>query len=799
MLNGLRRLKYKIINAIVESVTQNSVAEVDDGIDTNEDFKKLCRKVAADSCVLLKNDNILPIKNEKVSLFGRCQTNYFYVGYGSGGDVKAPYKVSLLEGLKNNNFNLNEELVDVYEKWCKKNPPYDGYWGAWPMCYDEMPLKEQDVIKYSKESDVALYVIGRSSGEDRENKLIKGSLYLTKTEEQNLSLISKHFNKVVVLINAGCVIDMSFVEKLNIGAVMYVWQGGQESGNGIADVLNGTVNPSGKLSNTIAPIIDYPSTKNFGDKVFNNYEEDIYVGYRAFETFNSLKDKVIYPFGYGLSYTKFEFKNVNASYENGVKITLDVKNIGDYSGKEVVQLYLGAPNGRLGKPSRVLVSYKKTKLLNKDEIDNLELYVDKASLASFDDSGVTGHKDCYVIEEGEYKFYLGTDVRSAKEVFSVNLEEEVIKQVEEVCPPNEEFNRLVNKNGQMSYEKVPTRIVSLKEKILNRLPKTYEYTGDLGYKLIDVKEGKITLEQFVAQLNDDELETLTRGGLEGMYSPRGIAGNAGVFGATSDSLLEKGIPSVCTNDGPSGIRLQAHSTLLPIGVGLACTFDDELVEELLYNIGLEMVERKSHVLLAPGMNIHRNPLCGRNFEYFSEDPYLTGKIGAAYIRGVQKTGIFATPKHFCCNNQETARLVHDSRVSTRALREIYWKGFEIALKEANPVCLMMSYNKVNGVYSYYNYDLGTTLLHDEWNYQGVIMTDWWMRDGQSPDFENVTNQAYRVRAQVDVFMPGSARVGKLKGKSDGSVIASLNAQNGLTRGELQRSAMNVLRVCLKLL
>ena len=592
---------------------------------------------------------------------------------------------------------------------------------------------------------------------------------------------------------------MSFVNKYKIGAVMYVWQGGQESGNGIADVLNGTVNPSGKLSNTIAPILDYPSTKNFGDKVFNNYEEDIYVGYRAFETFNCLKDKVIYPFGYGLSYTSFEIINKNVLFDDDIKFEVEVKNIGKVDGKETIQLYLEAPNGKLGKASRILLSFKKTKLLKPNESEILVLTVNKEDLASFDDSGVTGHKNSFVLENGTYKFYLGNSVRHTNLVYEKDFDFEVSKTVEEICPPEIPFKRLVNKDGEMSYEDTPIRSINLKNKIIDRLPKTYEYTGDLGYKLIDVKNGVISLEQFVAQLTDDELETITRGGLEGMYSPRGVAGNAGVFGATSDSLLEKGIPAICTNDGPSGIRLQAHSTLLPIGIALACTFDEELVEELLFNLSKEMVERKSHVLLAPGMNIHRNPLCGRNFEYLSEDPNLSGKIGAAYIKGVQKTGIFATPKHFCCNNQETARLVHDSRVSCRALREIYWKGFEIAIKEAKPQCLMMSYNKINGVYSYYNYDLGTSLLRDEWNYEGVVITDWWIIDGISPDFESVTNQAYRVRAQVDVFMPGSARVGKLYGKSDGSIIASLNKENGLTRGELQRSAMNVLRTCLKLL
>lgn len=273
--------------------------------------------------------------------------------------------------------------------------------------------------------------------------------------------------------------------------------------------------------------------------------------------------------------------------------------------------------------------------------------------------------------------------------------------------------------------------------------------------------------------------------------PLGVPGNAGAFGGVLASLRAKGVPPVTTTDGPSGIRLYSCCSLLPIGTLLACTFDTALVEEIYALLGQEMRERGSDVLLGPGMNIHRNPLCGRNFEYFSEDPYLTGKIAAACVRGVQSAGVSACPKHFACNNQEFRRNRNDSRVSERALREIYLKGFEICIKEASPKTIMTSYNKINSVYAHYNYDLCTTILRGEWGYRGLVMTDWWMRPQHSPEFPQMRDNAYRVRAQVDVLMPGGSRTGKRK--SDGTLLKTYGKPEGITLGEMQRSAKNVLR------
>ena len=315
-------------------------------------------------------------------------------------------------------------------------------------------------------------------------------------------------------------------------------------------------------------------------------------------------------------------------------------------------------------------------------------------------------------------------------------------------------------------------------------------TGDRGYRLDDVKAGKVTLDAFVAQLAPTELEAVSRGAYI-MNSPLGAPGNAGVFGGVLPSLRKKGVAPVTTTDGPSGIRLQSSCSLLPIGTLLACTFDEALIREVYEAEGREMRAKGSDVLLAPGMNIHRNPLCGRNFEYYSEDPFLTGKIAAAAVQGLQQTGVSACPKHFACNNQEYCRNTNDSRLSERALREIYLKGFEICVKEAKPQNIMTSYNKVNGVWCHYQYELCTAILRGEWGYEGCVMTDWWMQPAKSPEFPALRDQAYRVRAQVDVFMPGGGRVRRKK--SDGTLLKVYGKPEGITLGELQRGAKNVLR------
>lgn len=791
-----------VVNAVTDSVAQTK-AGAGSGESSSEELRSLCRKVGAEGIVLLKNEgNVLPLSKERVvSVFGRVQKNWFYVGYGSGGDVNAPYKISLLDGLRlNKGITVNEELAEIYEAWCAKNVPDEGFWGNWPMCYEEMPISKKTVQKAAEKSDTAIVAIGRAAGEDRENTLTEGSYYLTAEERSLLSKVCSAFRKTVVVLDCGSIMDMSWVNEFSVSALLYVWQDGMESGNCVADVLSGDVTPSGKLADTIAEKYScYPSARFFGGRKFNNYTEDIYVGYRYFETFK--KDRVLFPFGFGLSYTRFEARVTRVTRSDRIfNLWADITNIGERSGKYVGELYLSAPQGVLGKPSRVLVAYEKTKALEPGETQKLKLSFNLADFASYDDSGRTGNEFCYVLEKGEYKLFFGADVRSAAEIKSFTLGRTVItERLSQVSAPDPKkpFDRLkaaADEGGNIKavLERAPAMKASLKKRILENLPQTLEFTGDKGYKLEDVKNGKVTLEDFTAQLSFDELEAITRGGYI-MNNPLGAKGNAGVMGGVLPSLREKGVPPVTTTDGPSGIRLAATCSLLPNGAALACSFNKELVKELFSEFAKEMLARGSDIILAPGMNIHRNPLCGRNFEYFSEDPLLSGLTAAAVVSGVQENGLSACPKHFACNNQETNRTHNDSRVSERALREIYLKGFEFCVKTAKPKNIMTSYNLINGVWSHYNYDLVTTVLRKEWGYEGNVMTDWWMQKDESHEFPGITDQGYRIRAGVDVLMPGGARVGKRK--PDGTLKKSV--KNGLTLGEIQDCAMHVLKMAME--
>lgn len=804
----IRQKFENTVQKIIDSVNGNGVMQEEFTADGEkkvfEPMPPVALKASEESIVLLKNNNsVLPLKKEEtVAVFGRCQIDYFYVGYGSGGDVNAPYQINLIDGLKGCDVNIYNPLRELYEGWCSSNPVNHGFWGHWPMCYPEMELEERVVKSAGDNSDSAIVVIGRAAGEDRENKLEKGSYYLTDTEIKMLDLVTKHFEKVTVIMNCGNIIDMGWTEKYGdrISAVVYAWQCGMESGNALANVLTGRVSPGGKLPCTIAKSYeDYPSARDFGGNDYNNYTEDIFVGYRYFETF--CRDKVLYPFGYGLSYTDFQITPV--SFENDGKaftVTAEVKNIGGVKGKEALQLYVSAPQGKLSKASRSLVAFEKTRELEPNESEKITFNFSLYDIASFDDEGKTGNRFAYVIEGGEYTFYVGSSVRTDIVAGKAQLEEAVIEQLEEICGVKDSFEKItVDVKGNtpvISTEKVKTSRPYLKDRILKNMPAEIGFKGDRGYKLSDVAEGKITLDDFISQLNSRELEALTRG--QGMMnSCYGVSGNAGAFGGIIDSLRDKGIPALITTDGPAGIRIKKYTSLIPCGTALAATFNCDLVKELTSVMGAEMVERGSDILLAPGMNIQRNVLCGRNFEYFSEDPVVSGKMGAAYVKGIQSNGVSACPKHFACNNQEVRRTKNDSRLSQRALREIYLKGFEICVKESKPLNIMTSYNKINGVWSHYNYDLVTTVLRGEWGYNGCVMTDWWMQSSKSPEFPNIKDNAYRVRAQVDVLMPGGTHTAK-RYKSDGTLLKTLGAKDGITRAELERAAGNVLKTVLKL-
>lgn len=760
---------------------------------------ELLRSVAAEGSVLLKNDGTLPLKQgSRVSLFGRVQNDWFFTGYGSGGDVNKPYAVNLIDGVRNcENLKLNENLADKYISWCQANPIDHGVWGHWPRFYPEMPISLEDVKKAKEVSDCAVMVVGRSSGEDRENALEKGSYYITDEEKALLDKITAEFDKVILLLNIGCVMDMSWAAQYadKLSAILLLWQGGMESGNAAADLLCGKVSPSGKLTATFAKKYeDFPSAKDFGGKNFNNYTEDIYVGYRYFETF--CPEKVLYPFGFGLTYGKFKTELVEGKEnEESFEFICKVTNEGEYPSKYAPQIYIEKPCGVLGNPYRELGAFAKTNVLSKGESQVLTLKVKKSDLASYDESGKTSYKSAYVIEKGEYGFALGDNVREAVRVYTYTAEENIlVEQFTQAGAPRESFNIISAKKDDGKYiafeQEVNKKQYDLKKIISDNLPVDIPMTGDKGYKLIDVKNGKVSMESFVAQLELKELEAITRGHYI-MNSPLGAPGNAGCFGGVLPSLRDKGIPAVTTTDGPSGLRLSACCSLMPIGTLLASTFDEKLIEKLMAKESMEMADKGSDVILAPGMNIHRNPLCGRNFEYFSEDPYLCGKIAAAYVRGIQSADRSACPKHFACNNQEYNRNGNDSRISERALRQIYLKGFEICVKEAQPKNIMTSYNLINGVWGHYNYELCTMILRNEWGYKGNVMTDWWMRKSKSQEFPQMSDQAYRVRAQVDLFMPGGKRVCLIK-RPDGTLLKTYGKNEGITLGEMQRSAMNIL-------
>ncbi|OAB27038.1 beta-glucosidase [Paenibacillus macquariensis subsp. defensor] len=782
-----------------------------------EGFAEFSRKVAAEGAVLLRNEGqVLPIlKKESVSVFGRTQVNYYRSGTGSGGSVHVSHTTNLLDGLRSKkDITINEELAAVYEQWIEQNPFNNGGggWAAEPWHQKEMGLTDELVSEARNKSDKAIVVIGRTAGEDQDNANESGSYQLTAEEVEMLKKVTTYFEKTVVVLNVSNIIDMSWVNDESyvhpITSVIYSWHGGMEGGNAIADVLVGEVTPSGKLTDTIAySIEDYPSTQNYGNEFKNVYQEDIYLGYRFFETFRP--GKVQFEFGYGLSYTQFEIKSEEATLttkdgEEYVEIVIAVTNIGTtYAGKEVVQVYYEAPQGKLGQPAKVLAAFVKSKELQAGESQHLTVSFPVHSMASYDDAGVTGHPSAYVLEEGTYRLYVGTSVRHVEEIgiqgqngYVVETLQ-VVEQLQEAMAPTEDFTRMKpgarNEDGsyELIFAEVPKRKVSMAERIEHNLPQILEQTGNLGYKLRDVHEGKVSMEAFIAQLNDQDLAVIVRG--EGMSSPLVTPGTASAFGGVSDSLLDYGIPVACTADGPSGIRMDSgqQATQVAIGTLLAATWNTELVEELYVMEGRELLSYNIDALLGPGLNIRRSPLNGRNFEYFSEDPLISGVFAAACTRGIMKGGSNATLKHFACNNQEKHRSKVDAIVSERALREIYLKGFEIAVKQGGANSIMTSYNPINGHWAASNYDMNTTILRGEWGFKGIVMTDWWaiMNDVAEGGTADRKFMNWMVRAQNDLYMV-VMNYGAEVNAYDDNTIESLD--NGtLTRGELQRSAINI--------
>lgn len=764
-------------------------------------YTKAAVDVSAEGMVMLENNGCLPLKDKKVALFGRMQNNYYKSGTGSGGMVNVSHVVTVREALeKSDKIELDAELLEVYEKFDEENPVNNGIgWGNEPWSQEEFLMDEADVKKYAERVDTAIMVIARSAGEDRDNCDTEGAYRLSANEEKMIEMLCASFKNTIILLNTGNIIDMNFVKKYNPSAVLYIWQAGMVGALAIPEVLAGAVSPSGHLTDTIAKEIeDYPSDKNFGkgDVLRDNYQEDIFVGYRFFETF--AQDKVLYPFGYGLTYTTFEFEKIKFDADK-LTVSFMIRNTGNARAKCVPMVFCKAPSGKLGKPSRVLCGFTKTSELLPNASEFLTIKLRKRDFASFDDKGACD-PFAWVLEPGTYEFYLGENVRDAVLAGSFDLSGvQTIDRTGTALAPIDKFERMREEDGKLVYEDVPTRKKEAIDTRLNVLPKEEGFRGDMGISFADVKNGKSTLKDFIAQLDDKQLSLIVRG--EGMGSPKVTTGTAGAFAGLSRELRKMGVPSCCCSDGPSGMRIDSgkKAFALPNGTCIAATFNTELIERLFTFFGIEMLSNHIDVILGPGMNIHRHPLNGRNFEYFSEDPYLTGRIACAELAGLHKNKVTGCIKHFCLNNREFKRLEMSSNVSERALREIYLKGFEMAVKDGGAKCIMTVYNRVNGTYGSSNYELTTEILRNQWGFTGIVMSDWWAFICAEPYGEAVksTRISQCARAQNDLYM--CCPKVELENINDADVYEVLceGDSSKLVRADLERCARNVLGFALE--
>lgn len=718
----------------------------------------LSRRAAAEGAVLLKNDSsLLPLSGVRIAPFGKGVSDYVKGGGGSG-DVTTSYIRSIMDALqekeREGRVGLFEPLVDYYSKYVAEQYALKGV----PGLIEEAQFPLRIAKEAARFCNVALIVISRYSGEnwDRFSKggpvfstekgteellkkqaLIfeKGDFYLSGKEEGMVSSVLKLFENVVVVLNSGGMMDVSWIKNNgNIKAAIHAFQGGMEGGSAVADILVGDVCPSGRLTDTYAVDLgDYPSTAGFHEDIgYVEYNEDIFVGYRYFSTIPGAESKVCYPFGYGLSYTSFKLEQKRAEYDRGcVSLTIGVENKGSFSSKDVLEVYTVAPSGKLDKPARVLSAFKKTVLLKPGQKIDVDINFLLSAAASYDDEGLLC-KSSFILEQGDYYFLVTDDgLNFQKLSLEVHLDKDlVLSRHDELLRPSL-LKRRMRKDG--SYAPVANKGGSSPVSIFNRQSEAdmeFIFPGQRALPrkrgmeckkplLIDVVEGRISLQDFISSLDVDTLIDLTGGQVN--------TGVANTFGFGNQP--EHGIVNAMTADGPAGLRINPEcgvcTTAWPCATLLASSWDEQLVEEVGRAAGSEVKENNIAVWLTPAVNIHRSPLCGRNFEYYSEDPLFSGKIGAAMVRGIESNGIGACVKHFAFNNKETNRKDSDSRVSERAAREIYLKQFEIIVKEADPVAMMCSYNLVNGIRVSENHELLKKILRSEWGYEGLLMTDWW--------------------------------------------------------------------------
>ena len=723
------------------------------------------RKIAADGMVLLKNEaEALPICPEKIALFGAGAVDTVTCGTGSG-YVTAPM-VTVRDGLMAAGFTLtSERWIDRFNEESKavndadKTLSYlDRFFSGRKILIDE-PLISDEELSEAREADTAVYVIRRNAGESGDRKAEKGDYYLSEAEEHNIRKVAGAFKKTILVLNT-CVIDATFIDEIpGIQAVVLMGLPGMQAGHALADVLTGKKNPAGKLTDTWAKkYSDYPASATFslndGDPHQEDYNEDIFVGYRYFDTFGI---EPIYPFGYGLSYTDFDIKltGFEADWDN-ICVKVAVKNTGSVSGREVAQVYVTAPEGRLTKPYQELKGFAKTRELAPGEAEELTIEIPTGSLASYDEE-----KAAFVMEAGDYIFRVGNSSRNTFAGAVLKLDAEAVTlQLRNELQPDHPLDRLVapaRKEEKIAPEYCAAlraedcrtvdgacRTTEEEERAANRR-RFDEAPEDRKATLIDVKEGRVSLESFINSLEPDVLFRLVTGIAnetpyetekrldKEVHKVNGPTSSGELTSLFVDSL---GIPNFKVTDGPAGLHLGfCQTTCNPVGMVIAQTFDPEEAALSGEGVGKELAFYHQAVILGPGMNIHRDPLCGRNFEYFSEDPLVSGAMGTAVTKGVQKTpGVGVSIKHFCCNNQEEDRVSGNSTVSERALREIYLKGFEMAVREADPMTIMSSYNCLNGTHTSSRYDLLTEVVRGEWGFKGLIMTDWGSQSSKPYDY-----------------------------------------------------------------
>ena len=781
------------------------------------EHRLIAREAAAEGMVLLKNeDKVLPLKaGSAVAIYGAGAGRTIKGGTGSG-DVNERENVTIWQGMKNAGYTVtNEEWIRSYDKiyekarqdWKNDIIARSGGNGGDVMdfftIYSTTPfiMPTGNPVKKpadGENADTAIYVLSRVAGEGADRNAAKGDYYLKDDEHQMLSDLCAYYKNVIVAVNAGGQVDLSFMDEFaNIKALLVIVQPGMEGGNAFADVISGKVNPSGKLVDSWAyKYEDYPSAATFshnnGNVEKELYEEGIYVGYRYFDTFNV---PVRYGFGYGLSYTTFAFENEkielvrkNNNNNDKIRTTVSVKNTGSVAGKEVVQVYASLPGGVMEKEAHRLVAYGKTELLQPGECQEITLEIPTERLTSYNEE-----KAAWVLEKGFYGIFLGNSLESAELIGGVKLDQDVVTEKVKNLFQSEErkaLKELTPKNG-VSGSREEVFAAEAAEKALSVLKLN---AADFTTKEIVYKENSELADSeamdFVNTLSVEELIDLAAG--DPGKAQGGNLGAAGISvpgsaGETHRCAVNKGLASIVLADGPAGLRLMKYynvdngkivsmpfefslegglfydgptelpgeryyqyCTAIPVGAMLAQTWNTGLIQKAGAMIGKEMEYFGVTLWLAPGMNIHRNPLCGRNFEYYSEDPYVAGTIAAAMTGGVQSNyGCGTTIKHFACNNQEDNRMGSDSIVSERTIRELYLKGFEIAVKESQPLSIMTSYNLINGVHAANNHDLCTDVARNEWGFKGMIMTDW-----TTTERDDSCTASGCMRAGNDLVMPG---------------------------------------------